>query len=164
DGPVPGAQGRFPAEITQPAEGLDEGLLDAVTGLVRVPHQAVNHSVDAVYVRVVQHALGGGVSVQHPGDQLSVVHQPPEAFKVPPARATLTREPGSGLRGCLFWNAKARSHEGAEGLERGSVPATGRRLVTVVWGRRDRLRSGVRNCGAPTKATSPIPPEATSPA
>src|SRR5690606_30746649 len=90
-------------------------------------------------------ALGGGVSVQYPGDQLSVVHQPPEAFKVPPARATLTREPGSGLRGCLSWSAKARSREGAEGLEPGSVPATGRRLVTVVWGRRDRLRSGVRN-------------------
>src|SRR5690606_4044014 len=120
DGPDPGAERRFAAEIPQPAEGLDEGLLDAVTGLVRVSHQAVNHSVDAVYVRVIQDALGGGVSVQYPGDQLSVVHQPPEAFKVPPARATLTREPGSGLRGCLSWSAKARSREGAEGLEPGS--------------------------------------------
>src|SRR5690606_2786654 len=130
------------AEIPQPAEGLDEGLLDAVTGLVRVSHQAVNHSVDAVYVRVIQDALGGGVSVQYPGDQLSVVHQPPEAFKVPPARATLTREPGSGLRGCLSWSAKARSREGAEELVARSAPAAGWRVVRDVWGARGRTLSG----------------------
>src|SRR5260370_29400663 len=62
----------------QPLEGADESLLREVLRELVVARHPVRQSVDAIYVRVVQLALGGAVPGADAGYDLSFVHGTPE--------------------------------------------------------------------------------------
>src|SRR5688500_10344769 len=64
-------------EVTELRKILYERLQDGGLRLIQVARDPVHEAEDAVHVRVVQDALGGGISCQYLGDQLSVVHRPP---------------------------------------------------------------------------------------
>jgi len=84
DAVQPAAEGAVATEVAQAVEGADEGVLGGVLGQGGVAGHAVGQAVDPVHVRVVECALGGGVSGLDTGDEFGVAHG---YLRLPVARA-----------------------------------------------------------------------------
>ena len=62
------------AKRAEVLEGADEGVLGDVAGDVVIPGESVGEAIDAVDMRVVERALGCGITPYHPIDEVAFVH------------------------------------------------------------------------------------------